>query len=289
MVYVEGPVGEVYCLAAADGKEVWHTNLRTDYGGGVPQWGYSDSPVVEGDVVICVPGGRGGTVLGLDKRTGKEVWRSKGLSDGAHYVSPIVAEIGGVRQAIVMTAAHLAGISPKDGKVLWVTERKGATAVIPTPVVKDNYIFVTSGYGVGCDLFKVDAQGGKFSVSKVYANKNMVNHHGGVILLDGNLYGYSDGKGWVCMDMMTGDIKWKEKEALGKGTISYADGRFYLRDERKGTIVLIEADPTAFKEVGRFEQPDKSGKPYWPHLVIANGKLYVRDMDNLFCYDVKAK
>jgi len=117
----------------------------------------------------------------------------------------------------------------------------------------------------------------------------MVNHHGGVILLDGNLYGYSDGKGWVCMDMMTGDIKWKEKEALGKGTISYADGRFYLRDERKGTIVLIEADPTAFKEVGRFEQPDKSGKPYWPHLVIANGKLYVRDMDNLFCYDVKAK
>jgi outer membrane protein assembly factor BamB len=289
MVYVEGPVGEVYCLSAADGKEVWHTNLKSNYGGIVPMWGYSDSPVVEGDVVICVPGGKGGTVLGLDKKTGKEVWRTKGLSDPAHYVSPVIAEIGGVRQAIVMTAAHLAGISPKDGTVLWMTERKGATAVIPTPVVKDNYIFVTSGYGVGCNLFKVDAQDGKFSVSKVYANKNMTNHHGGVVLVDGNLYGYSDGKGWVCMDFMTGEIKWKEKEQLGKGTVSYADGRLYLREERQGTLALLDASPEGYKEEGRFDQPDRSGKPAWPHLVIANGKLYVRDMNTLLCYDIKAK
>jgi outer membrane protein assembly factor BamB len=288
-VYVLGPVGDLVCLAVADGAEQWRTNLRKEYGGGVPSWGYSDAPLVEGELVIVVPGGKKGTVLALDKKSGKEVWRSTGLSDSAHYVSPIVAEIGGVRQVIVFTAAHLAGIAPKDGTVLWQADRQGATAVCPMPVIKDNYIFTTSGYGVGCDLFKINSDGGKFSAEKVYSNKNMVNHHGGVILLDGNLYGYSDGKGWVCMDMMSGEIKWKEKEALGKGTISYADGRFYLRDEKKGTLALIEASPAGYKEVGRLEQPERSGKPYWPYLVIANGKLLVRDMDNVFCYDVKGK
>ncbi len=289
-VYVQGPVGDVVCLTAADGKEVWRANLKQEYGGGVPHWGYSDSLLVEGDLVITIPGGKQGTVLALDKKTGKEAWRSKGLEDKAHYVSPMMAEIGGVRQVIVFTDKHVAGIAPKDGAVLWQAERPGATAVIPTPVVKDDHVYVTSGYGIGSDLFKVTNEGGKFSAKAVYTkNKNMVNHHGGVILLDGNLYGYSDGKGWVCQDMMTGELKWKEKDALGKGTISYADGRFYLRDEKKGTVVLIEASPAAYKEVGRFEQPEKSGKPYWPYLVIANGKLYVRDMENLFCYDVKGR
>jgi outer membrane protein assembly factor BamB len=288
MVYVEGPIGEVVALTAADGKEQWRASLTKDFGGRVPQWGYSDSLLVDGDHVICVPGGRTG-VVALDKRTGKEAWRCKDLAGEAHYVSPIAAEIGGVHQVVVSTDRTVAGLDPKDGKVLWQAPRKGRTAVIPTPVVHEDHVYVTTGYGEGENMYQVTKEGDKFSAKQVYASKNMVNHHGGVVLLDGNLYGYSDGKGWVCQDLKTGNVKWKEKEALGKGTIAYADGRFYLRDERGGTIALIEASPQEYKELGRFTPPNLSKKPYWPHLVIANGKLYVRDMENLFCYDLKAK
>jgi outer membrane protein assembly factor BamB len=288
MVYVEGPIGEVVCLSASDGKEQWRASLTRDFGGQVPQWGYSDSLLVEGDHVICVPGGKT-AVVALDKRTGKEAWRSKGLSGEAHYVSPVAADIAGVRQVIASTDRTVAGLSPKDGSVLWQAARKGKTAVIPTPIVSDDLVYVTTGYGEGENLYKITKEGDKFSAKPVYASKNMVNHHGGVILLDGYLYGFSDGKGWVCQDLKTGAIKWKEKEMIGKGSIAYADGRFYLRDEKSGAIALIEASPAGYKELGRFTQPEMSRKPLWPHPVIANGKLYIRDMDNLFCYDVKAK
>jgi outer membrane protein assembly factor BamB len=289
LVVVEGPAGDVVALGAADGKELWRVSLTKDFGGRVPQWGYSDSPLVEGDHVICVPGGKGGAVVGLDKKTGKVAWRVKELTEPAHYVSSVAADIDGVRQVVVSTSSTLAGIAPADGKVLWSTHRKGRTAVIPTPIVHDDLVYVTTGYGEGDNLFRIKKEGDKFSVEPGYSTKNMVNHHGGVVLVDGCVYGYSDGKGWVCQDLKTGQIKWKEKEAFGKGTIAYADGRLYLRDERTGAIALIEASPAGYKEVGRFQPPSPSGKPYWPHLVIANGKLYVRDMDNLFCYDVKAK
>jgi outer membrane protein assembly factor BamB len=290
MVYMIDPVGDVACFNTADGKEIWHSNLKRDFGGGPPQWGYSESATIDGDHVICTPGGRGGAVVALDKHTGKEVWRSKQFQDKAAYAPPLIAEIGGVRQIVSFTEDHLAGISSKDGSVLWVAPRPGKTAVIPTPVIKDNYIYVTSGYGVGCDLFKINSEGGKFSAEQIYQNKVMVNHHGGVILFDGFIYGFSDSsKSWICQDMMSGNEKWKN-EGVGKGSIAYADGHFYLRSEgKKGTIALIDASSDGYKEHGRFDQPQRSGKQAWPHLVIANGKLYVRDMNLLLCYDIKAK
>jgi outer membrane protein assembly factor BamB len=158
--------------------------------------------------------------------------------------------------------------------------------------VKDNYVYVTSGYSIGCDLFKINHEGDQFKVEPIYThnkNRNMQNHHGGVVLLDGYIYGFSDRKGWICQDFMTGEVKWAGKGSVGTGTNAYADGHFYIRDESKGTIALIEASPEAYKEISHFTPPDLSHKPYWPHLVIANGKLYVRDMDTLLCYDVKAK
>jgi len=249
---------------------------------------YSESATIDGDNLICTPGGSGGTVLAVNKKTGKQVWRSKDFKDNAAYAPALVADIGGVHQIISYTQAHLAGIAAKDGAVLWVADRPGQTAVIPTPVVKDDYIFVTSGYKVGCDLFKINSSGGKFTPEKIYSNKDMQNHHGGVIGLDGNIYGHSDSKGWVCMDMLTGKVKWSDK-GIGKGSIAYADGHFYLRSEGKaGTIALIDASPAGYKEHGKFDQPDRSDKQAWPHPVIANGKLYIRDMDTLLCYDVKA-
>lgn len=289
MVYMIGPAGDVVALKAADGKEVWHINMVKDFGGSPPHWDYSESATVDGDNLICTPGGSKGAVVAVNKMTGKEVWRSKDFKDASAYAPTLVADIGGVHQIISFTERHLAGISAKDGSVLWVADRPGKTAVIPTPVIKDDYIFVTSGYGVGCDLFKINSSGGKFTPEKIYSNKDMQDHHGGVIGLDGNIYGHSDSKGWICMDMLTGKIKWSDK-GVGKGSIAYADGHFYCRSEGKaGAIALIEASPDGYKEHGRFNQPDRSDKQAWPHPVIANGKLYIRDMDVLLCYDVKAK
>jgi len=289
-VYMISAASDVYCLAAGDGKEIWHKNLNKDFGGQMMSgWGNSESVLVDGQNVICTPGGKKGTLLALDKKTGNPVWQTKQITDKAGYASPLATDIGGVHQIILFTDANLAGIDAKDGNVLWQIKRPGKTAVIPTPIVKDNFIYVTSGYGVGCDLFKVNYEAGKFSVEAIYnKNQNMVDHTGGVIGLDGNIYGHSDTKGWICQDMMSGDVKWADKSLPGKGTIAYADGHFYCRSD-KGPIALIEATPTGWKQSGRFDQPERSGKTAWPHLVIANGKLYVRDMDNLFCYDIKAK
>jgi outer membrane protein assembly factor BamB len=297
-VYALGQIGDLVCLNTADGKEIWRKHLETDFGGKHPHWGYAESPIIDGDRLICTPGGKQGTMLALSKKTGETLWQSKDWDDSADYVSPVVAEIGGRRQYIQLTQKSLAGVAAEDGAVLWKAKRRGATAVIPTPIVQDDLVFVTSGYNIGCNAFKVSNAGGSFKAEEVYANKDMANHHGGVILLDGYVYGHNygdSGDGWVCMDLKTGNVKWKEKAgkpgegSVGKGTILYADGHFYLRDEGKGAIALIEASSEGYKESGRFNQPERSGQNAWPHLVIANGKLYVRDQDKLFCYDVKAK
>lgn len=202
----------------------------------------------------------------------------------------IAAEIGGVRQYVQLTDASVVGVAAADGKLLWRARRRGETAVIPTPVVQDDLVYVTSGYGVGCNLFKIATAGGKFSAEQVYANKVTVNQHGGVVLVGDHIYGHSDSKGWTCQNFKTGQMVWQEKGKLGKGSVVYADGHLYLRQEDgKGTVALIEATPTGYKETGRFDQSERSDKNSWAHPVVAGGKLYIRDQDVLLCYDVRAK
>ncbi len=284
-----GQWGEMACLETAQGKELWRKNYAKDFGGKRPQWGFSESPLIDGDKVVITPGGNEGSVVALNRKTGAVIWRSKGFTDAPHYSSLIVAQIGGVRQYIQLTAESVAGIAAADGKLLWRAPRKGRTAVIPTPIYSDGMVYVSSGYGIGCNLFKVvAAAGGRFTAEEVYANKVMDNKHGGIIKVGDYVYGHADSKGWTCQDFKTGEAKW-QSNTPGKGSLIYADGRFYLRAEDKGTVVLIEASPEGFKEHGRFEQPDRSNKKAWPYPVIAAGKLYLRDMDTLLCYDVKAK
>jgi len=288
LVFALGQYGEVICVNAADGKEVWRAHLTTDFGGPRPEWGFAESPLVDGDQVLFTPGGPKGTVVALNKKTGALIWQTGGWTDNAHYSSIILADIDGVRQYVQLTDKSLAGVAPKDGKVLWKTARKGATAVIPTPIYAEGYVYVTSGYGIGCHLFKV-AKGSGFAAAQVYANKVMVNHHGGVVKLGEYLYGHSDSKGWTCQNFKSGEARWQEKEKLGKGSLVYADGRLYCREEaEKGVVALVEATPAGFAEKGRFAPPNRSGKKSWPHPVIAGGRLYLRDQDVLLCYDVKA-
>jgi outer membrane protein assembly factor BamB len=288
-VYMLGQWGDLVCYAVADGEERWRTNLNKDYGGKMMSgWGNAESVVIDGEKLLCTPGGKGGTLLALNKETGKEIWRSAELTDAAAYMSPVVAEMGGARQAVVLTARSVAGITLADGKLLWRADRKGETAVVPTPIVHENFVYVTSGYGVGCDLFQVDAKDGEFSATRLYSNDVMVDHHGGVVLVDGYIYGHSDHGGWTCQDLMSGKAKWQDR-LVGKGTITYADGRFYIRGEGSGDINLLDAGPDHHTVVGKLKQPDRSRSPAWAHLVIANGHLYVRDGDVLLCYDVRGK
>jgi outer membrane protein assembly factor BamB len=287
-VYALGQFGDLICVEAATGVEKWRKNLKKDFGGQVGGWGYSESVLVDGSRLVCTPGGSQGTIAALDKETGTPLWRTTRFTDNAEYSSVVPATIGGVRQYVQLTQRSVVGVAPEDGKVLWRADRMGRTAVIPTPIVHEDHVYVTSGYGVGCNLFKIvkDAEG--FATEQVYANKNMANHHGGVIRLGEYLYGHSD-REWVCQDFKTGEIKWSHR-GVGKGSIAYADGRFYLRSESgKGVIALIEASPEGYKELGRFAPPERSEKNSWPHPVIADGRLYIRDQDWLLCYNVRSK
>ena len=214
----------------------------------------------------------------------------RGLEGQCGLLSPVAAEIGGKRQYIQLTDASVGGISAADGSLLWRAPRKGSVAVIPTPIVAGDYVYVASGYNAGCSLFKVSADGGKFSAGPVYENKVMVNQHGGVVKTGDYVYGFCDSKGWTCQDFKTGAVMWQEKEKLGKGSLTCAGGMLYLRAEAgKGTVVLIEATPKGWTEKGRFDQTDRSDKNSWPHPVVANGRLYLRDQDALLSYDVKQK
>ncbi len=273
----------------ATGKEVWRKSLTKNFGGSVPQWGYAESPLVDGDKVFVTPGGSQGAIVALNKKTGEKVWQTGDFTDPAHYSSMIVENVFGQRQVIQFTPAHVVGVDVATGKVLWSADRPGKVAVVPTPVFADNQVFVTSGYGIGCNAFKISKDGFGFKAEQIYANKDMENHHGGVILLNGFVYGHSNKRGWVCMDFKTGNVAWASKN-LGKGAISYADGHFYLRDESAlGTIALIEVNPKAYVEKSRFNQPDRTDKKAWTHPVILNGRMYIRDQGLMLCYDIKAK
>lgn len=281
--------GELVCVAAGDGEIQWRKHFVDDFGGTVPRWGFSESPLVDGNQLVATPGGSKGALVALNKKTGDLIWQSKEFTDDAHYASIVAVAIDGIHQYVQLTAQNVVGISPKDGSVLWKASRTGRVAVIPTPVVEGNYVYVTSGYNAGSHLFHVTSSDGRFSVEQVYAERDMANHHGGVVKVGDHLYGYSDSKGLACQSFVTGEIVWAEKGKISKGAVSCADGMLYFREERSGDMVLIEAVPTGYSENGRFEQPDRAEEMAWPHPVIAHGKLYIRDQDNLFCYDVKAR
>jgi outer membrane protein assembly factor BamB len=228
-------------------------------------------------------------MLALNKLTGEKLWQSSDITDNAAYSSIMAVTLAGTRQYVQLTEFHVFGVDPETGTVLWKAPRRGRTAVIPTPVIDGDIVYVTSGYGVGCDAFKVTRDGDQFNAENLYSNKVMKNHHGGVVLVGEYLYGHSDVSGWTCQNFKSGEAVWQERSKLGKGAIAYADGRLYCRFEsEEGTMALLEATPEGYREQGRFDQPERSKKKSWPHPIIADGRLYLRDQEVLLCYDVKA-
>ena len=288
-VYTLGGQGTLICVNRADGKLLWKKTMQ-ELGGEVPHWGYTESVLVENGIVYCTPGSSSkGAVAALDAKTGDVIWQSKEFAVPAHYSSAITVDHNNTRQLIQLTEQQLAGLDAKTGKTLWTSPWPGRTAVVPTPIYHNGHVYITSGYGVGCKLVRI----GRNNPEDVYENKVMKNHHGGVIRIGQHIYGYSDQVGWVCQDFMSGQEVWAEKEKLGKGAIFAADNRLYCLEEDSGVIALLEATPAAYKEHGRFtlspqsDQRSRRGK-VWTHPVVANGKLYLRDQELLFCFDVKA-
>jgi outer membrane protein assembly factor BamB len=285
-LYVLGLAADLVCLKTSDGAEVWRKNLRSDFKGSVGGWGYSESPLIDGDKVLCTPGGKTATLVALNKKDGELIWKGvvpKG--DQAHYSSIIAADVDGQRQYIQFLGGGVVGLSG-DGKYLWRYDHPhNGTANCSTPLYRDGHVFAASSYGTGGGLAKLTRNGDDTKAEEVYFTKKMKNHHGGMVLLGDYLYGSDEGK-LTCLEFKTGEVQWAEGKA-GKGSIAYADGRLYYRNEG-GPVILVEADPKKSVEHGRFTPP-RTDRPAWPHPVIANGKLFIRDQQYLYCYDVKQK
>ncbi len=289
--------GQIACLSATDGAIRWQKSSMEDFSGKNMNfsWGYSESPLVDGNLVICSPGGSDGTIIALDKNTGATIWRSKELQDDASYCSPIIANVNGFKMYVQLTAKNIVGVSAKDGKLLWKVAFEGSrvAAVIPTPIFVDNTIYVTNGYGVGCLLIKLTRSGDNINAETVYANQNLSNQHGGVVLLNGNIYGYAESRNWVCQDIKTGEVIWRERgNDINKGSILCVNDRLILLDMQTGLSAVIAASPEGWKEFGRMEIPERTkittkDNFVWTHPVVANDKLYIRDHDLLFCFDLK--
>jgi outer membrane protein assembly factor BamB len=289
LVIALGQEGDLVCVDMAAGKERWRKNLEKDFGGRMMSgWRWSESPLLDGNLVVVTPGGSKGTVAALEKESGRPVWQSAGLTDRAAYASLVPVEIGGVRQYVVLTGESVAGIGARDGKLLWRAARRGDTAVVSTPIYRDGTVFVTSAYGAGGQAFGVNGSGGNFKAEPDYAVRQMENHHGGVILVGDHVYGTNQG-GLLCVEFKTGKVVWQSR-GVGKGSVAYADGMLVVRSEDpgRGTVALVEATPAGYREKGRFNQPDLSRRHTWSHPVVYGGKLYLRDQDVLLCYDVKA-
>ena len=294
LLYTPGSHGDLSCLKASDGSVVWTHSFANDFGGGIPTWGYSESVLIDGDKLLCTPGGNKGSIVALNPKTGEKIWQSADLKDAAGYSSIIVAEIGNVKQYITQTDKAGVGVRASDGKLLWrVDQLLRRTAVIPTPVINDGYVFFTAGYGAGCECFKLEPDGDGTKATVVYTKNNrMSNHHGGVINLGNFVYGHTNsGEKWACFDFTKASPDTASEFKFGKGSVTYADGRFYLYSEDKGEVVLVEANPEAWTEKGRFTIPEESkprrGGKIWAHPVISNGKLYLRDHEHFFCYDIR--
>ncbi len=285
-VFALSEAGDLACLQAKDGSVVWARNILADFGGSNIEWLISESPLVDGGRVYVTPGGSKGGVVALDQATGKTVWAATGLTDPAGYSSCIAADVQGVRTIMTLTSRSGVGLRASDGKVMWrYTKVANDTANVTTPVFSKDKVFYTSAYNTGAALLSLAAAGGEVKASEVYFSREMMNHHGGVVLVNGYLYGFSNAI-LMCTEFETGKVMWRDR-SVGKGSLTYADGQLYLLGE--GNVVgLAEASPAGYAEKGRFRIADQ-GWPSWAHPVVSNGKLYIRNQGVLASYDIKAR
>src|SRR5258706_3652589 len=289
-LYALGSDGDLACVAMGTAKIRWTQNLRTDFGGKPGEWAYSESPLIDGDTLVCTPGGSEATIVALNKKSGDVLWKcALPEGDRAAFASPILVEAAGVKQYGQLLEKGLVGVEAKSGKFLWrygkPVSRYGAN--IPTPLASDGIIYVGSA-GTGGGAVKLKPKDGGVEPEQLYFESKLPTAIGGTVRVGNFLYG-TTAQALLCIEFATGKVKWEER-AIGAASICYADGNLYLHGEN-GSVALVEASPDAYHEKGRFtppEPPTRGEAKAWAYPVVANGRLYIRDLGSLWCYDIKS-
>ena len=283
-LYAYGASGDLSAMDLRTGKVFWTVNVLSKFGGSNIRWGLSESPLVLADRILVNAGGRGASIVALNKTDGSVIWKNH--NDEAGYSSAVLHTAGPLREAIFFTGERALGVDVQTGKLLWSYNRaSNGTANIATPIVRGNRVFVSSAYDTGGALLELTPSGNTVSAKQVYFTREMMNHHASSVLVGDYLYGFSN-MILTAMKFDTGEVAWKDR-SVGKGSVVFADDRLYLYSEG-GVVGLAEASPAGYREHGRF-QIQAGNAPTWSHPVVANGKLFIRDQDNLYAYDVKAK
>jgi outer membrane protein assembly factor BamB len=291
-VYAIGQVGDLVCLDEKSGEVQWHKNFVQDFGGQYGNWQYTESPLVDGDKLICTPGARDATLVALDKKTGEVLWKCAAPVDDptAGYSSVVIAEVGGIRQYVQLVAGGVIGVAASDGKFLWKYDNLAHnTANIPTPIVLGDRVFCSAGYGKGGALLRLIPSDGGIKIKEIYYNPQLKNKHGGLVIVGDYVYGDHDDSGLpFCAEVKTGKVVWR-KDRRGPGTgsaaVTYADGNLYFRFDN-GVVALVRASPRGYREISTFHIPNAQGQS-WAHPVVIGGRLYLREQDTVWCYNVK--
>jgi outer membrane protein assembly factor BamB len=280
-VYSLGGAGDLSSIDAKTGKLNWKMNVLDKFGGSNITWGISESPLVIGDKLLVNPGGQGASIVALNKKTGDLIWKSQ--SDRSGYSSGMPLQVGNTTQVIFFTHQRALALDLKDGRLLWdYPKAANNVANVATPIINGNRVFISSDYGTGSGMVEIKADG---KAQEIYFTKDMRNHHSSSVLIGDYLYGFSSSI-LTAMKFDTGEVAWKNR-SVGKGSLVFADGHLYCFSEN-GVVGLVEATPTGYVETGRFTIA-QGNLPTWSHPVVAGGRLYLRDQDTIYAFDVKAK
>lgn len=285
--------GSIVCLDAASGRRLWQVNMIDKFEGRHPRWGLAESLLVDGNRLICCPGGPKAAMAALHKDTGETLWTCPGIDEPPGYASPIVVEYGGLRQIITMTGASTIGVAAETGKLLWKYDCPSRFDVnVSSLLFQDGELYFSETWGRGSTKLKLQVRGQACTVERVWHTEELDNEHGGVLLVDGYLYGFADGnhrdRHWACLDWKTGKTMYSTKGLVGprSATLTYADGMLYVMNER-GVVALVPARPETFEIVSQFELPKQGDGPTWAHPVVCGGRLYLRHGNYLYVYDVR--
>jgi outer membrane protein assembly factor BamB len=295
LVYHLNGDGDVACLDAQTGARIWTVSLTERFAGRGIRWGLAESLLVDRGRVFCFPGGEDVGMAALDARSGQTIWTCRGEGDMPSYSSPILVGCGGLRQIVAMTSASAIGVDADSGRLLWRVERPAPYDVnVSTPVYHDGHVAIFTTWGRGATQLKLDVDGRQCGVRQVWHTEELDNEHGGVVLVDGYLYGHADGnhkrRHWACLDWATGRTMYSVDglPTKGSGCLTYADGMLYLVSDR-GAVALVPADPSGFEIVSQFDLPKGGEGPSWAHPVVCGGRLYLRHGDFLYVYDIRAE
>jgi outer membrane protein assembly factor BamB len=288
VVYHLGETGRLVAFDSKTGREIWYRELTKDFEAGIPEYGYSESVVIDGDKLYTRPSGKKGYQVCLNKRNGELIWANTDIQGSEGYSSMVIMNYGGFRQIIGSSSNCYYSVDTNTGKLLWKVDFENQRGLnVTDAIVYNEYVFITSGYGKGSMLVKLKISGKEIVPEKVWQTELMDNHHGGVIYHNGYLYGSgTNSRGWFCLDFLSGKQIWNTD---GKGSVTYADSMLYLLDERSGSMRLVKAIPGRYELAGEFKVPRGGEGMYWAHPVVCGGRVYIRHSDKLFVYDIRGK